>query len=330
MALGVYGKHPAKGDFVEYGLPPDLRAALESWLDQVLAETREALGPAGEQVWATAPQLRFWLGESIWGQPVAGVLAPSRDRVGRRFPLVMVATGTDAPPPPVTGGQIWHATLSAHVASCLAQTVLDQPAELVTEAPWPQASEGITAPLPPEFWAVRPGPECGALWEDVALADHRRAAAGRSYWWAEGAPAFAAAPTAEPKPEPEPPAPAEAEVPELTGPEAATPADAEIAAEPADDPPATLPPPDEDVWALAGLPEDEGSPFDPAPGGGLGIFAAPEAGDLAVVTAAPAPVPAPAAPLPAAPPRPAQVWAGQGLPPGAVLAWFFRGHAGNG
>ena len=41
MALGVYGKHPAKGDFVEYGLPPDLRAALESWLDQVLAEGPE-------------------------------------------------------------------------------------------------------------------------------------------------------------------------------------------------------------------------------------------------------------------------------------------------
>ena len=333
MALGVYGKHPAKGDFVEYGLPPDLRAALESWLDQVLAEARETLGPAWEQVWATAPQLRFWLGEAIWGQPVAGVLAPSRDRVGRRFPLVMVATGADAPPPPVTGGQAWHAALSAHVGACLAQTVLDQPAELVTEAPWPEAAEGITTALPPEFWAVRPGAESGALWEDVALADHRRAAAGRSYWWAEGAVAFAAAPLAEafaePEPEPAPEPEAAAEPEEISEAEAETaPAETDAPADRGDEAPAA--PSDEDVWAVAGLPEDEGSPFDPAPGGGLSLFAAPEAGDLAVAAPAPAPVSAPLAAVAAAPPRPAQVWAGQGLPPGAVLAWFFKGHAGNG
>ncbi|MBL9054989.1 MAG: type VI secretion system-associated protein TagF, partial [Rhodobacteraceae bacterium] len=84
MALGVYGKHPAKGDFIDYGLPPAVLKRLEVWLDAALAEARTALGPAWEAVWPAAPRLHFWLGEGIWGEPVAGVMAASRDRVGRR------------------------------------------------------------------------------------------------------------------------------------------------------------------------------------------------------------------------------------------------------
>jgi len=158
----------------------------------------------------------------------------------------------------------------------------------------------------------------------------RRAAAGRSYWWAEGAAAFAAAPLADAfaEPEPEPAPEPEVVVPEETTEAEAPPPAPDTPADRVDEAPA--PPSDEDVWAVAGLPEDEGSPFDPAPGGGLSLFAAPEAGDLAVAAPAPAPVSAPLAAVAAAPPRPAQVWAGQGLPPGAVLAWFFKGHAGNG
>ena len=43
MALSVYGKHPAKGDFVEYGLADGLKPVVEGWLDAVLAEI-ELLG----------------------------------------------------------------------------------------------------------------------------------------------------------------------------------------------------------------------------------------------------------------------------------------------
>ena len=93
MGLAVYGKHPAKGDFLEYGLPPALKPALEGWLDTVLAEAKASLGADWQTVWPAAPMLRFWLGEGIWGTPLAGVMAAAQDRVGRRFPLVLLALG---------------------------------------------------------------------------------------------------------------------------------------------------------------------------------------------------------------------------------------------
>lgn len=311
MVLGVYGKHPAKGDFLQYGLPPAVLKPLETWLDAALAEARSTLGPAWEAVWPAAPHLHFWLGEAVWGTPVSGVMAASRDRVGRRFPLVLLACGGDVPPPPAVSGaaQDWHAALSVHLAACLARPVLDQPAELVSDAPWPDTGEGTVAPVPAEFWALRPGATVGVLWDEVALADHRRAAAGRSYWWTEGAEAQvvtaepAEAPPTEDIP-PDDPAPV---------PEAET----------------VTPPPEEDAWTLpeADIADDEGSPFDAAPGG-LGLFAAPEP---APAFSAPEAVAEVAPPAPTEiPPRPAQIWAGAGLPSGAVLAWFFRGHVGNG
>ena len=91
--LGLYGKHPAKGDFLETGLP--VQPALEAWLDGALAEARNGLGDAWETVWATARPLRFWLGPSLWGEPVAGVLATSADKVGRRFPLLIIGLGAE-------------------------------------------------------------------------------------------------------------------------------------------------------------------------------------------------------------------------------------------
>jgi type VI secretion system protein ImpM len=358
MAFGVYGKHPAKGDFVEYGVPAALLRVVEAWLDKALAEAREALGPQWEQVWPRAPHLCFWLGEAIWGQPVAGVLAPSRDRVGRRFPLVWLASGADVPPPPAAGGDAgWWAALSGHAAAMLARSDLAQPAVLLEGAPHP-IGEGVTDFTAAQFWATRPGADVAALWADVMLADHRSAASQRSYWWVAGDSVQpVAAPVdeglfglSEPEPEPE-----QETVPEDLPAEAAGAAgdapDTEALADPLPDPddgaeaveaapdlsagaeaPPDEPSDDEDVWALVGVAEDDGgSPFD-TPAGGLGLFAAP-----APAAEAPAAAAALAAETVTAPPppvavaaRPSQIWAGAGLPGGAVLAWFFRGHAGNG
>jgi type VI secretion system protein ImpM len=363
MAFGVYGKHPAKGDFVEYGVPPALLRVVEGWLDKALAEAREALGPQWEQVWPRAPHLCFWLGEAIWGQPVAGVLAPSRDRVGRRFPLVWLASGADVPPPPVAGADVsWWTALSVHAAAMLARSDLAQPAALLEGAPRP-VGEGVAAFTAAEFWATRPGADVAALWADVAQADHRSAAGSRSFWWVAGdavqaAPApvdaavFGLAETeaeAEDAPEPAPeelPAEVEDAATDSAGEEAAAdplsgPEEADAAGEPASGPaagteaPSREPAGEEDVWALVGVAEDDGgSPFD-TPAGGLGLFAAPAPVPAAVAAeVAAAAETVTAAPPPSAPPPPAarhsQIWAGAGLPGGAVLAWFFRGHAGNG
>ena len=227
MSLALYGKHPGRGDFLAKGVDPRLQAPLEAWLDQALGEMRETLGPEWEDVWDSGACLNFWVGEAIWGLPVAGVMRSSRDKVGRRFPLMALAQA-EAPPPPTLGGQEWHIKVAARLAECLLEPdVKDQP---LTGLEVPSPDDPIDGP---HFWAIRPGTDASGLWSDLAANDHRRAAARRSYWWVAGDEGFA---------------------------EPATQIDT---------------------------------------------------------------------PDPVLPPRWTQVWAGEGLPSGAMLAWFFRGYRSN-
>ena len=314
MALAVYGKHPAKGDFLEYGIPRALKPALEEWLDATLAEARETLGTQWQSVWPAAPMLRFWLGEGIWGAPVAGVMAPAQDRVGRRFPLVLLALGDAAsalPPPVIDADQGWYDAACAHLADILGWETLDAPADLLTAAPAVAQSDPM--PGPRAFWAMRPGQDVGNLLADIALTDHRRASEGRSYWWVAGSaePVLVEAPVDLPDSAPQ-------------ADDARTDAAAHEAIElVADDAPVADTASEPDPWGLAELPEPDDSPFDAAPEG-FSLFAPPEPGQLERVETAP---------LAHAVLAPrvlwSQVWAGSGLPSGAVLAWFFRGHAGN-
>lgn len=304
MALSVYGKHPAKGDFVESGLPAGLKPVVEGWLDAVLAETRHALGDAWEQAWPAAPALRFWLGEAIWGEPVCGVLMTSADRVGRRFPLVIFASGAEAaalPAPAIAPDQIWYDRIEAHLRAAL-QRDLALPADLLAGIAPPEANPDTPAAGPVDFWAVRPGSGVAGLLADIALTDHRRAAMGRSYWWVAGQ---------DPAPEPE----ADQQPEPVIAPEP------EPEPDPMPEPEPAPPPVETSAWDL---PDTDDSPF--AAPSGPSLFAAPEAAD-------------PDAPLlethlvilPPTPPRVlwSQVWAGEGLPSGHVLAWFLRGYDGT-
>lgn len=295
MGIGLYGKHPAKGDFIAAGLSGALMQRLEVWLDGLLQEARSQLAGDWPGVWANAPQLRFWLGEGIWGQPVAGVMAASCDRVGRRFPLILLAEGAEVPPPPVIDtAQHWYDAAAAWLGDCLSRAELATGAALLESLPAGLTGSDSGAGAGPDFWALRDGPEVSGLWADVALADHRRAAAGRSYWWVEGEVAGLA------------------EAPVAAAPETVPGEDA-------------LPDPDrsEDPDPSE---EDLGSPFGAAESG-LGLFASPEPADPQAL-ADPAPTPPPAV-VPTPSPRAAQVWAGAGLPSAAVMVWFFRGHAGS-
>ncbi len=323
MALAVYGKHPAKGDFLEHGIPRALKPALEAWLDATLAEARETLGPDWQAVWPEAPMLRFWLGEGIWGAPVAGVIAPAQDRVGRRFPLVLLAlgdAGSALPPPVIDADQTWYDAACAHLATVLGWDALGAPSDLLKAAPVVAQSDPM--PGPREFWAVRPGMDVGNLLADIALTDHRRASEGRSYWWVAGSaePAPLAAVEAPLPVDLSDPAPEAGDVLSEDPTE-----NAAISQPVAQDLPLAeeQPTPEPDPWGLAELPEPDDSPFDAAPAG-FSLFAPPEPGMVESAEIAPTAY-APLAPRVLW----SQVWAGPGLPSGAVLAWFFRGHAGN-
>jgi type VI secretion system protein ImpM len=92
--IGFFGKVPAKGDFVQAGLPRSFVDAWDRWLQDRLAASRCLLGEAWTELWMEAPIWRFRLARALCGpDPVAGLWMPSVDRVGREFPMTFAGIG---------------------------------------------------------------------------------------------------------------------------------------------------------------------------------------------------------------------------------------------
>lgn len=181
--IGVFGKHPAFGDFISGGITKPVQVALEEWLSTVLPRVKEATGDTWGGLYDVALPLRFWIGEELIRNSdvaVAGVLVFSSDKVGRRFPLVALTEHAPAPPT-LDPSQLWYQELEA----------------LMGEHETPDTAKDLSQSLTPKvdlapfeggdlsFWAVKDG-SVDALIRDVSGTDHRRAAARRSYWWSGG------------------------------------------------------------------------------------------------------------------------------------------------
>ncbi|MGO9992890.1 MAG: type VI secretion system-associated protein TagF [Steroidobacteraceae bacterium] len=92
MPVGFYGKLPSHGDFLQRGVNDDFVNRWDAWLQDWMARSRSELGEAWLDVFLTSPLWRFALASGVVGGPVwAGILMPSVDRVGRYFPLTIVA-----------------------------------------------------------------------------------------------------------------------------------------------------------------------------------------------------------------------------------------------
>ncbi|MTH98023.1 type VI secretion system-associated protein TagF [Roseibium sp. RKSG952] len=89
--IGWYGKLPFLGDFTRSGLSPRFIAAWDGWMQDLFCAGRLALGARWQACYLTAPIWRFALPGGVCGpEPVAGIVMPSVDRVGRMFPLCLV------------------------------------------------------------------------------------------------------------------------------------------------------------------------------------------------------------------------------------------------
>jgi len=94
---GFYGKLPSIGDFVSRRLPSDFIRPWDQWLQEVLYLSEKELGPHFKECYQSGPIWRFVLGpDCCGGYNAAGILAPSWDRVGRSYPL-MIAVIADIP-----------------------------------------------------------------------------------------------------------------------------------------------------------------------------------------------------------------------------------------
>lgn len=84
LSTGFYGKIPTAGDFVSRRLPLDFVQPWDRWIAQHLAPL------VGCGRWPEGLALRFLAGPAGFG-PAVGIVLQSTDKVGRRFPLSIVA-----------------------------------------------------------------------------------------------------------------------------------------------------------------------------------------------------------------------------------------------
>ncbi len=92
MEVGLFGKLPSHGDFLRRRASDAFVDAWDAWLRDCLAASREALGERWLDVYLTSPAWRFVLAAGTCGPaPVIGLMVPSVDRVGRYYPLTLVA-----------------------------------------------------------------------------------------------------------------------------------------------------------------------------------------------------------------------------------------------
>jgi len=87
---GFYGKMPATGDFVSRRLPGAFAQGWDRWLAQHIVPLFAL------DAWPTDTALRFLAGPASFGAS-AGIVVQSGDKVGRRFPLSVVARLAGAP-----------------------------------------------------------------------------------------------------------------------------------------------------------------------------------------------------------------------------------------
>src|SRR5262245_41102935 len=92
MELGLYGKLPSHGDFLRRRASDAFVETWDGWLQEGMVASRAALGERWLDVYLTSPAWRFACAAGVCGaEPVIGLLVPSVDRVGRYFPLTLVA-----------------------------------------------------------------------------------------------------------------------------------------------------------------------------------------------------------------------------------------------
>jgi len=91
-SAGLYGKLPARGDFLTRRLDSAFVQDWDAWLQRTTAESRKRLGPQWLEYFLSAPVWRFVLPAGMYSKSAwVGLMLPSVDRVGRHFPLTVAA-----------------------------------------------------------------------------------------------------------------------------------------------------------------------------------------------------------------------------------------------
>jgi type VI secretion system protein ImpM len=183
MRFGLYGKHPAFGDFIAQGLSDGLRLRLERWCEAVLAPLAASWGEGWRERFDSAPPLGLWVGPQGAGEGgFLGGVFPSADKVGRRFLLVLGWEGALAPPSlaPQAAAMVLPALRAALAGAAAADARgLCQVIGARAGMPAPPVTD-------PTYWAARRDGDIGQLFADAAGEEAQRGSgAGRACLWSD-------------------------------------------------------------------------------------------------------------------------------------------------
>ncbi len=120
MRCGLFGKLPAKRDFIAVSAPRAFLRLWEPWLEKGLTEARAHVAQDDfAAAYNSAPIWRFWLGPALCGKAFAGAFMPSVDALGRMFPLTLIGASANAAPPDVDPREEWFAAVEALLLDAL-------------------------------------------------------------------------------------------------------------------------------------------------------------------------------------------------------------------
>jgi type VI secretion system protein ImpM len=89
---GLFGKLPARGDFVRESLPRDFTDSWDAWWQRGLADIQQRRQEEWVDAWLEAPVWRFILPPGLCGRSgILGLWLPSVDKAGRYSPLTIAA-----------------------------------------------------------------------------------------------------------------------------------------------------------------------------------------------------------------------------------------------
>lgn len=190
-APGFFGKLPSHGDFISRRVPSELLGPWEAWLDAGLEQSREFFGDAWLETYLSSPIWCFCGSAGCCGdRPFCGLVMPSVDRLGRHYPLSILAPlgARDLPCEIAAETKGWFNRMEALALSCLDDgfdfAVFD--AELAATVLPAADSAGSTLDMP--IGEAGPAPVIGRLLGRLL----ETCAVAYSLWWTSGSRKIAA------------------------------------------------------------------------------------------------------------------------------------------
>ncbi|MCO6381461.1 type VI secretion system-associated protein TagF [Oceanicola sp. 502str15] len=189
MPLGLFGKLPAKGDFMTRAMPPEVLSFWEDWLEKAMSGAKHHLAGEWAQVYEASPVWRFWIGPGVFGHAIAGALTASVDKVGRQFPLTLVLSGMGHahPVPPLSDPmEDWYGTLERALLAAKTAHFDGDVDGFLASLPEPNAAPCALGEDRRNAFFAYGEHGLGQMLADVRDHDHQLAAFERSYWWTGG------------------------------------------------------------------------------------------------------------------------------------------------